>query len=120
MNRSLKRLPTATILLSAVALTIAAPLLERLGITRDLTAAVFLVVVFTGLIVHRILFLSKPLDAVDFLLFALVCLILGLVILKETGVLALPSAVIWVGGAILFVVALGYTSPPDDRYDTTP
>jgi len=54
------------ILLSAVALTIAAPLLERLGITRDLTAAMFLVVVFTGLIVHRTLFLGQPLDGANF------------------------------------------------------
>ena len=120
MRRARKHLPKAIALLAVIALVIAGALLESIGITKDISAAVFLGVGFTGMIVHRALVLRKPLDLVDLLLAAPVCLIFTLVALKETGVVGLPSIAIWVTGAILFILAIGYTSPPDDRENAAP
>jgi hypothetical protein len=92
--------------------------LEGVGISRDVSAAVFLGLFFVGWLAYRRFALKERLGATDLLLAAPVCLILTLVTLRETGLLALPSAVIWIAFAIASILALGYASPPDDRADT--
>jgi uncharacterized membrane protein len=97
---------------------IAASLLEGVGIARDVSAAVFLGLFFVGWLSYRRFALKEPLGATDLLLGAPVCLILILLTLRETGLLGLPSAVIWIAFVIASILALGYASPPDDRPDT--
>lgn len=117
MTRALKHLPKVSVLLILIALVIAAPLLERFGITENILAAAVVTVGFAGLLIHRALVLRKPLDGADILLAAPVCVVVVLVVLKETGVLNLPTTAIWVGFAVLTFFALGYVSPPDNRSD---
>jgi len=90
------------------------PQLENLGVTEDLTAALFLTVAMTGLALHRRLILGRRLGWADLLVSAPAFLILALVILKDTGIVPLPSLAIWVTGVILFTLAIGYTAPSED------
>lgn len=96
------------------------PLLEGYGISRDLSAAAFLALLFVGWVAHRGFIQKERLGATELLLAAPICLVLVLVTLKESQVLALPRAVIWVTFAIVSILALGYAGPSDDRTDTAP
>ena len=112
------KMPSIKFILVVACAWVAASLLEGVGISRDLSAAVFLALFFVGWLAYRRIVLKKRLDATDLLLVAPVCLILTLVTLTETGLLDLPRAVIWIAFAIASILALGYASPPDDRPDT--
>ena len=112
------KMPSIKFIVLVACAWIAASLLERVGISRDLSAAVFLSLFFFGWLAYRRFSLKERLGATDLVLTAPVCLILTLVVLRETGLLGLPSAIIWIAFAIASILALGFASPPDDRPDT--
>ena len=112
------KMPSIKFILLVVCAWIAASLLKGLGISRDVSAAVALCLLSVGWLVYRRFPLQKRLGSTDLLLAAPVCLIMILVTLRETGLLGLPSAAIWIAFAIASILTLGYASPPDDRTDT--
>ena len=112
------KVPSIKFILVVACAWIAASLLEGVGISRDLSAAVFLALFFIGWLAHRRFVQKERFRATNLLLAAPVCLILTLVTLTETGLLGLPRAFIWIAFVSASILALGYTSPPDDRPDT--
>lgn len=112
--------PSVKFMLVVAGAWMASSLLERYGISRDLSAAVFLALFFVGWVAHRRFVQKERLCATELMLAAPVCLILVLVTLNESGMLGLPRAVIWIAFAIVAILALGYAGPPDDRPDTAP
>jgi hypothetical protein len=122
MKKSRRRLleTLVLVLIATVAVLAEAPLESR-GITRDISAVVILVLFFTGLVLYRIIYLKQALGKAYLLFSAPVALIAAFVALRETGLLVLPSPAIWLGGAILFILAgavihaLGYGSLSDRK-----
>lgn len=113
------RMPSIKFVFVVAFTWLAASLLEGVGISRDMSAAVLLALFFSGWLTYRRFVLNERLSGKDLLLAAPVCLILTLVTLREMDVLVLPSTVIWVAFATASILALGYASPHDDRPDTT-
>lgn len=112
------RMPRIKFILVVACAWVVASLLKGVGISRDLSAAVFLALFYVGWLAYRRFVLKERLGVTDSLFAAPVCLILTLVTLTETGLMGLPRAVIWIAFVIASILALGYASPPDDRPDT--
>ena len=107
------------VILAVVPVAIASLLLERIGVSRDISAAIFLCVAFAFL--HfRVRKRDLPFDMTDALLIAPIVMVCLLVVLKEAGAIAISSTVIWVGFGLLCIVAFGFAAPSDDGTDTAP
>jgi hypothetical protein len=97
---------------------IAAELLDGVGISRDVSAAAFLLLCLVGWLTYRRFALNERLAAIDLLLVSPAFLISVLVELRETGLLRLPSGVIWTAAAVATILVVGCVEQAANRADT--
>jgi len=101
------------LIIVAVIVILALPTLEKVGISKDVSGAVFAVSGFTALIIRKCMKFKSGFDTGDLVLSSPIAVLCALVFLKEIRIISLPSVVIWVTAVVLFVLALGYTARAD-------